>query len=165
MRLRFLTWSPGGMLSRMGELKNLKRNPPFFKLPLTFLKEWLAKIFFLRVCNFTRVGAKPFFFNVLSKSLCGFFIIRGPFDPIKPIKTPSEAFTLDFVWKSGWGRGEEQNHVKTKLRKSEKLPPKHSPPRSCKSCGAKKEAPGISLTHSTPTYKQKTCSRTWRHLP
>ena len=96
MLLRFLTWSPGGMLSRMGELKNLKRNPPFWKSPLTFLKEWLAKIyFFLWVCNFTRADAKPFFFNALSKSLCGFFIIRGPFDPIKPIKTPSEAFTLD----------------------------------------------------------------------
>lgn len=26
--------------------------------------------------------------------------MRGPFDPIKPIKTPSEAFTPDFVWKS-----------------------------------------------------------------
>ena len=46
MLLRFLTWSPGGILSRIGELKNLKRNPPFFKSPLTFLKAWLAKIFF-----------------------------------------------------------------------------------------------------------------------
>lgn len=54
-------------------------------------------IFFLWVCNFTRADAKPFFFNALSKSLCGFFIIRELFDPIKPIKTPSEAFTLDFV--------------------------------------------------------------------
>lgn len=118
MLLRFLTWSPGGMLSRMGELKNLKRNPPFFKSPLTFLKAWLAKIFFLWVCHSTRAGARPFFFNALSKSLCGFFIIRGPFDPIKPIKTPSEAFTLDFVWKSGGGN--EQNRVKTKLGKAKK---------------------------------------------
>lgn len=70
MLLRFLTWSLGGMLSRMGELKNLKRNPPFWKSPLTFLKEWLAKIFFFYGCVILPGLTQSHSFLMHSVNLC-----------------------------------------------------------------------------------------------
>lgn len=80
--------------------------------------------------------------------------MRGAFDPIKPIKTPLEAFTLDFAGKSVGGKKKSRIRLKLNSDRLEKC--LHNIALICSAHLVNpKEASGFMLAKRTPIYVQE----------